>query len=254
VQGVREGDRVASISFHAYAEYDFARANTVVKLGAENAQYPFPGEPLGCAANAMARSDVRPGHSVAVVGAGFLGCLLGGMCASSGAKVFAVSRRQFALDTAVRMGASETFLLADGKQVIDRVFELTGGRGCDRVIEAAGAQETLDLAGGLTCIRGRLIIAGYHQEGSRSVDMQMWNWRGIDVINAHERDELMYAEGIRRAVSLIGAGLLDPRILFTHSFSLENLAGAFRAMKERPAGFMKALIYPEDPAPSGGGH
>jgi hypothetical protein len=32
------------------------------------------------------------------------------------------------------------------------------------------------------------IVAGYHQDGPRQVNMQLWNWRGLDVINAHERD------------------------------------------------------------------
>jgi len=54
------------------------------------------------------------------------------------------------------------------------------------VIEAAGQQWPLDLATELTRERGRLIIAGYHQDGPRQINMQLWNWRGLDVINAHE--------------------------------------------------------------------
>ena len=60
---------------------------------------------------------------------------------------------------------------------------------CKRVIEAAGAQATLGLAPALTGTYGRLIIAGYHQDGPRQVNVQLWNWRAIDVINAHERIE-----------------------------------------------------------------
>ena len=67
-------------------------------------------------------------------------------------------------------------------------IELTGGRFCDVVIEAVGKQWPLDLAAELAGERGRLIIAGYHQDGLRQVNMQLWNWRGLDVINAHQRD------------------------------------------------------------------
>ena len=83
--------------------------------------------------------------------------------------------------------------------------ELTDGRWCERVIEAVGLQWPLDLAGELTGERGRLVIAGYHQDGPRQVNMQLWNWRGIDVINAHERDPQRYVDGMRAAVDLDGA-------------------------------------------------
>ena len=75
------------------------------------------------------------------------------------------------------------------------VKELTGGAFCDRVIEAVGKQWPLDLAAELTRERGRLIVAGYHQDGPRQVNMQLWNWRGLDVINAHERDPEVYMRG-----------------------------------------------------------
>ncbi|HWI41462.1 MAG TPA: L-iditol 2-dehydrogenase, partial [Verrucomicrobiae bacterium] len=90
--------------------------------------------------------------------------------------------------------------------------------------------------------RGRLIIAGYHQDGPRSVNMQLWNWRGLDVINAHERDPRVYVEGIRLAVEEVASGRLDIAPLCTHSFPLGELGAAYRAMMERPDGFLKAMI------------
>ena len=86
------------------------------------------------------------------------------------------------------MGAAETIPMHDHWQIIERVRELTGGTFCDRVIEAVGKQWPLDLAAELTREGGRLVIAGYHQDGPRQVNMQLWNWRGFDVANAHERD------------------------------------------------------------------
>jgi threonine dehydrogenase-like Zn-dependent dehydrogenase len=130
----------------------------------------------------------------------------------------------------------------DHQRIIQRVKALTGGAGCERVIEAVGLQWPLDLAGELTRERGRLIIAGYHQDGARRVDMQMWNWRGLDVINAHERDPHVYVEGIRAAVDAVASGRLDPSTLYTHRFPLDRLGDALRATAERPEGFLKALV------------
>jgi threonine dehydrogenase-like Zn-dependent dehydrogenase len=138
------------------------------------------------------------------------------------------------------MGASETVALEE--PVLERVEELTGGELCDVVVEAAGVQSTLDLAGPLTKTRGRLVIAGFHQDGSRQVDMQLWNWRGLDVVNAHERDPRLYVEGIREAAAAIGEGRLDPSRLYTHRFGLDEVDRALETAVERPEGFMKALV------------
>jgi len=110
------------------------------------------------------------------------------------------------------------------------------------VIEAAGKQDSLDLASELTSERGRLVIAGYHQDGPRQVNMQLWNWRGLDVINAHERDSQVYVAGMREAIAAVESGVLDPRPLFTHTFKLAELPQAFAALERSPEGFVKALI------------
>src|SRR5207248_5809352 len=100
----------------------------------------------------------------------------------------------------------------------------------------------LDLAAELTRERGRLIVAGYHQDGVRRVNMGLWNWRGLDVINAHERDAEIYIHGIRKAVQLVASGHLDPSPLYTHVFPLDRLDEALNATRDRPDGFLKALV------------
>ncbi|MBB2972368.1 zinc-binding dehydrogenase [Mesorhizobium sp. RMAD-H1] len=242
VDTVKEGDRVAALFYHSYAEYDIGDAEAVVKIPPEMADQPFPGEPLGCAMNIFHRSDIQPGQVVAIVGAGFIGALLCRLITRAGADVIALSRRGFALDMAKRMGASETIALDDHHAVIDRVKTLTGGLFCDRVIEATGKQWPLDLAAEITRERGRLIIAGYHQDGARQVNMQLWNWRGLDVINAHERDRAIYIQGMREAAEAVAAGMLDPLPLYTHHFPLSRLDEALNATRDRPEGFMKALV------------
>ena len=241
--GVRDlavGQRVAALSYHADADYDLADAAQVVVLPEELDGQPFPGEALGCAVNVMRRARVTEGETVAVVGAGFLGSLIVQMAARAGARVIAVSRRPFARDVARTMGAAETVPL-DGA-ALGRVEELTSGALCDRVFEVTGKAEPLDLAGQLTRERGTLVIAGFHQDGRRSVDMQLWNWRGLDVVNAHERDPAIYLEGIRLAADAIVAGRLDPSPLYTHEFPLDRVGDALAMAHERPDGFLKALV------------
>lgn len=241
VEGLVPGDRVAMLSYHAYATHDLAAADAVVKLPDALDGQPFPGEPLGCAMNIFRRSDIREGQTVAVIGIGFLGALLTGLASQAGARVVAISRRPFSLDMARRFGADETIPMEDHGTIVEQVRMLTGA-GCDRVIECVGKQWPLDLGSELTRERGRLVIAGYHQDGARQVNMQLWNWRGLDVINAHERETAVYVRGMREAVDAVASGRLDPSPLYTHTFPLDDLPAALRMMQERPEGFVKALI------------
>jgi threonine dehydrogenase-like Zn-dependent dehydrogenase len=242
VTGFAPGDRVGGLSGHAYAQYDVADADQVVKLPPSLQQLDLPLEPFGCAMNIFRRSDIRQGQSVAIVGVGFLGAILVKLASDAGARVIAISRRQESLDLATRMGAAETIPMRDHYEIIERVRELTDGAFCERVIEAVGKQWPLDLAAELTREGGRLVIAGYHQDGPRQVNMQLWNWRGFDVANAHERDPAVSVQGMREAVEAIERGVIDPSLLITHRFPLERLGEALDATRDRRGNFVKAVV------------
>lgn len=242
VEGLAPGDRVATLSGRSFAEYDVAPAGMVARLPAALDALPFPGEPLGCAMNIFARSDVRPGQTVAIVGIGFLGAILTRLAADAGARVLAISRRQASLDLARAMGAAECIAMDDHWRIIETVKGLMAGRGPERVIEAVGRQWPLDLAGELVAEGGRLVIAGYHQDGPRQVNMQMWNWKGIDVANAHERDDAARMAGLRAGIDAVASGRLDLAPLLTGSFPLERLGDALAATRDKPGGFVKAWV------------
>ncbi len=203
-----DGRRVAALSYHGFAEWDVAAH--VVELPEALEGVPFPGEALACAVNVVRRARVQDGERVAVVGMGFLGT------------------------TVAR-------LLAD----VTEVRRDTQAEGeFDVVVEAAGTQGALDTASRLTAEGGRLVVAGFHQDGRRTVDMQSWNWRGIDVINAHGRDPGVYVEGLREAVRLACEGVLDVAALVTHRLPLSRLDDAFELARTRPDGFLKAVVCP----------
>ncbi len=240
------GDRVASLGERAYASHECVAASQAVRLPPALEGQPFPGEALGCIMNIWARSDIRAGQTVAIVGAGFLGLGLTQLAVAAGARVLALSRKPHSLALAQQFGA-ELLAMDDHWQLIEAVRERTGGDFCERVIEATGAQWPLDLAGELTGIGGRLIIAGYHQDGLRQVNMQLWNWRGIDVVNAHERDTSVRLDGVRRAVEAVISGRLQTEALITHRYDLAALDQALATLRERPDGFIKAILT-MDPA------
>lgn len=235
------GDRVTLLSYHAFATHDTAPAELVLPLPDSWDEIPFPGEALGCAMNVFDRCQIQAGQYVAVVGVGFLGALLIQLAKSAGAEVIGISRREFSREVARKCGADQVLSTTEGN-IEQQIGRFTISAGCDCVIEATGLAEPLELAARLVTTRGRLVIAGFHQDGPRTIDMQSWNWRGIDVINAHERDPEMYVAGMKQAIDAVENGRLKIEELITHRFPLEKLNDALRLATERPQGFVKAWV------------
>lgn len=240
-EGFKAGDRVALLSYHAYAEYDKAPESEVVKLPPSLKDTPFPGEPAACAVNVFIRSEVSPGQTILIIGAGFLGCLLIQLLKNEGARVIVVSRRETSLNYAQAAGADHLIKWDDFWSAAGQIKSLCT-EGVPGIIEATGMQQAIDLATEVIAVRGRLIIAGYHQDGARSVNMQQWNWKGIDVINAHERDPKVYIKGLKKAVSYAGKNILNPEKYITHYIRFNDINEAFRLLKTRPENFLKAVI------------
>src|SRR5512140_321584 len=228
VHRIAIGDRVAFLSECAFADYAVAVESSALVLPRSLDRDDTPGEALGCAMNIFRRSAIKPGQTVAVIGIGFLGALLPQLAVRAGARTIAISRRAYSLTLARGIGAVEAIELAgDDIAIVRRVEQLTDGAGCDRVIELVGLQRPLDLAGKLCAVRGRLVIGGFHQDGPRQVDMLLWNWRGLDVINAHERESTAYVAGIAAAVEAVSSAWLDPAPLYTHRVPLARAGEAF---------------------------
>lgn len=242
VHSLKLGQRVACLGQHAFAQTACFAAENVVPLPHELDDKPFPGEALGCAMNIFRRGDILAGQHVAIIGAGFLGLLLTQLAVDAGAQVYVFSRRASARERALAAGATAAFDTEDWWGNAQKFKALTGGAGSARVIEVTGLQFALDLATELVAEYGKLIIAGFHQDGLRQINMQRWNWQGIDVINAHERSEQRCVEGIKAAVQATLEKRIRPQELLTHSFCLDELDRGFETMLLRPDDFVKGWV------------
>lgn len=238
------GRRAAILSDHGFAEFAAVPLAKTVWIPESLQGCPVPGEPIACAINIMRRAGVRPGDTVCVVGAGFIGLLLILLARIADARVIACSRRDFSRNMARRVGAEAAVALDRSGSAEGEIARITQDRMCDVVIEAAGVQEAIDAATPLVRTRGRLVIAGFHQDGQRTVDLQRWNWHGIDVINAHERDPAVYARGMREGIEAMRAGRLMLDGLLTHTLPMTHLDHACALLSDRPAGFVKAVVVP----------
>jgi threonine dehydrogenase-like Zn-dependent dehydrogenase len=113
------------------------------------------------------------------------------------------------------------------------------------VVEASGTQDGLDAATVLVREHGVISVLGYHQGGRRSVDLQTWNWKAIDVVNAHVRDRGLLTDAIGERLELVRTGRIRPGALLTHRFPLRDVDLAFEALASKPSGFIKAIVVNE---------
>jgi threonine dehydrogenase-like Zn-dependent dehydrogenase len=234
VQGLRVGQTTTGMAQNGYAEYVVAQADDLVPL-ADPAQ-PLLGEPLACAANILRRAAVGPQDALAVVGFGYLAAL--SVLLLGERHWVALSRRADSLDLARKLGAAAAYGF---DAVPSDCWD-----GFPVVIEAAGLQQTLDYATWLVAYGGRLVIAGYHADRPRTVNVQTWNWKGIDVVNAHERRPEAYRQGLRQGLAILTQHQLAVAAtsLITHTWPLDAAAQAFEALEQRPRGFVKGIIQP----------
>ncbi|MDQ2655632.1 MAG: L-iditol 2-dehydrogenase, partial [Chloroflexota bacterium] len=127
---------------------------------------------------------------------------------------------------------------------LTRFSDWDSTRGFDVVVEGSGTQPGLTLAGELVRAHGVLSILGYHQGGPRQVDVGMWNWKAIDVVNAHVRRRADLMESMRIGLELSARGLLDIGALVTHRYGLDEVDLAYGALESKPRGFLKAVVNP----------
>lgn len=173
-------------------------------------------EPVACAVMAADRSVRTPPPTRALlVGAGFMGLVLVRLLAARGVAVTALDPDAGARSAALAMGA-EVAVTPD---------RLTGEADFDLVLECVGNQAALDTAVRHVAIGGLLSIVGYHQSagGLRTFDTRTLNFRGVDIVNAHERDEAMIGRAMARALVLLSRGILDASVLVTDTTPLSGL-------------------------------
>jgi threonine dehydrogenase-like Zn-dependent dehydrogenase len=247
VERFSAGDRVTGLFTGAFG--DVALADEAVLL-------PVPdglpderalGEPLACLVNAARRTPVELADRVALIGLGYMGLGMLQLLKLRGpVRIVAIDVREEARQHALDLGADEALHPDEVPEeyLLTSFGDWHSDRGFDVVVEASGTQPGLTLAGKMVRAHGLLSILGYHQGGERAVDMQMWNWKAIDVVNAHVRRREDLLESMRIGLELETKGLIDLGALVTHRYGLDEIDAAFAALRDKPDGFIKAVVQP----------
>ena len=194
-------------------------------------------EPLGVVVHALTLAKVRPGDTVAVLGAGPIGLLAVRLAQRSGASAVYLSepipaRRALAAE----MGASA---VCDPGAVDPAgwLLERTRGRGVDVAIEAAWGGEAVGQAVRMARYAGRVVVVGIPRDDRVAFPANAARRKGLTILMSR-RMKHTYP----RAIVLVERGVIDVRTPITHRFPLERAAEAFELVASLQDGVVKAMI------------
>jgi alcohol dehydrogenase len=164
---------------------------------------------------------VRPGDTVAIVGAGPIG-LAAVMTAKlyTPAHVVVIDLDDGRLAKAKEFGADVT-INNSREDAVAAVLKLTGGLGADVAVEAVGVPATFELAAELIRAGGTLANVGVHGKPATLHLEKLW------IKDVTIRTGLVDTRTIPQLLSLIGGGRLDPTALATHRFSIDESMQAY---------------------------
>ncbi len=243
-KGFNVGDRVTGYILNGFAQYTKVHY-TLATIVPENLEDKEAlGEPLGCLVSGALRTPVEYGDKVSVIGLGYMGLGFMQLMKIKGAtEITAIDVREDALKTALQFGATKSMKpqeVTDIHKVTTYGVNMDGGYNIS--VEASGSAPGLNLAIELASVHGVLSCVGFHQGGSRTINMELLNWKAINFINAHERRDEVMMNSIRKGLKLIAAGNLNMKDMITHTFSLEEIDEGFKALKTKPSGYIKGVM------------
>jgi len=190
-------------------------------------------EPAACVAQGLLEVDLRPGLSVAVVGAGTLGLLAVALLRlSSPARLALVGTRAARLELGRRLGATETHdVREDDAAGLSASFDL--------VFEAAGTPDGVRTALGLARRGGTVVLEGISgRAGGADADTIALGHLRVQGIFGASRNAWGWV------TELFAAGLLDTGPLVSHSFPLDRYEDAFAALADRGGPAVKVQLTP----------
>ena len=177
-------------------------------------------EPLSCVINGQEQARVGEGQTVVVIGAGPIGCLHVRLARARGAaRVFLVELSRRRLELAAGLVAPDEAVVAEGTDTVAALRELTGGRGADVVIVAAGSGRAQEDAVAIAARRGTVSFFGGLPKDRPAItlDANIVHYREVGIVGANGSTPAHN----QQALELIASGAVPVADLITHRLPLE---------------------------------
>jgi len=224
-----------------FAEYVVAPAKNVYKLpenmDLEKAAFS---EPLACCLHGQDKLNIEHGDEVLIIGSGPIGLIHLQLTRLRGASTIIVSDLfDWKLNIAKELGAD--YVINPSKEHLsERVLDITGGRGVDKVIEASGSIKAFEE--GLSCLgnEGAMLVFGVAPEDE---------WARISPFKIYKKELRIVGSFVNpftteRAIKLLASGRITVDRLITHRIKLENMLEYMLKLAHKKIDSLKILVKP----------
>ncbi len=249
VKGFKPGDKVfCSSGGNAMMQQFFNQHySCIAKIPEDVTDYAsWVLEPTTCVVNLLKLSQLEPGDSVALVGAGYMGLLtLQGLTRGSCAgdiTVFEIRKGRIALAEKLCPGHVYDPDSEEGKSKIDQMIK---NGGVDVVIDFAASDSGYDLALKLRRYNaGKLVLGTWHRH-EKTFDGTNWHMSGLNVLNLSPMSNRHYTDMIPRTAALVRRGVYTPGELVSHVAHYEDVEAVnalFQKSIDKSDCYMKGVI------------
>ncbi|MGZ4121459.1 MAG: zinc-binding dehydrogenase [Actinomycetota bacterium] len=201
-------------------------------------QAVFAGDILTTSVYICERAGIKPGDTVAIIGAGPVGLLtLMSARAYGPDRIYAVDMEAERLKMAESFGA----IPVDATKVnpVVQLQRATGDRGVDVVIECVGLESAFTTALNAVRANGTVAVIGVHSELSYDFPLgEIWR-RGITIVMGATCNVQSHWD---RSLALVKDGVIDPTTLITHTLPLEDAVEGYRLFSSHEA--LKVILKP----------
>jgi alcohol dehydrogenase len=199
----------------------------------------FVGDMLATGYFGISNCSLKPGDTVAIIGAGPVGlCAVQAATLYSPSKIILIDLVPYRLEIGLKMGATHIVNAAE-QDPVERVMELTDGKGVDAAVEAVGLPTTVNTAGQVVGLGGILSIVGFPPGGNFDFPLQSLLMKNITV-----KMGLTPQHNMRILMELVAEKKLDVTPLITHRMPFKEFDKAFKMFAEKQGNCIKVILKP----------
>lgn len=198
-------------------------------------------EPLACVLHGAARSTVKPGDRVVVLGDGAIGLMFVGALVQQSAEVTLFGGNNQRLQVGQQFGATRVFNHRQIEDIPAVVRDLTEGWGADVVVEATGSPAVWEMA--IACARPGATVnlfGGCPRDTTITVSTEQLHYSELTLKGVFHSTP----HYVRAALELLASRTLPFEQLISDQQPLKHLEQVFRDMRDRKV--IKVAMVPQD--------
>ena len=194
-------------------------------------------EPLAVGFHAAIQGDAHLGQKAVVMGAGCIGLVsMMALKARGVSEVYVVDIMEKRLDKAMELGATGVINGAR-EDVLEKVKQLTEGKGMDLVVETAGTEITTRQAIHIAKKGSNIVLVGYSKSGEMNLPMSLVLDKELTF-----KTVFRYRHIYPMAINAVATGKVNLKGIVTDIFTLDEAQKAMDYSVNNKADIVKAVI------------